>query len=144
MRLALHTDYSLRVLMYLSGCDSRATVLEISNFYGISRDHVAKVVQRLARLGYIRSLRGVGGGVELAKSANKIRIGEVISDIEGNVHLLECVGSEENICVIQPGCKLRGVLAEAERIQMQYLNKVKLSDVVKKGQSLVSLTIPTQ
>lgn len=129
--------------MYLTGCDRRATVTEIAGFYGISRDHVAKVVQRLSRLGYIRSMRGVGGGVELAKPANKIRIGEVIADIEGNVHLLECVGSEENVCVIQPGCKLRGVLAEAERIQMQYLNKVKLSDVVKQGQTLVSLTVPT-
>ncbi len=143
MRLALHTDYSLRVLMYLSGCDSRATVVEIATFYGISRDHVAKVVQRLARLGYIRSLRGVGGGVELAKPADKIRIGNVISDVEGNVHLLDCIASEEEVCVIQPGCKLRGVLAEAERIQMQYLNSVKLRDVVRSGQSLVSLTAPS-
>ena len=144
MRLSLHTDYGLRVLMYLVGHNRRSTVSEISEFYGISRDHVAKVVQRLSRLQYVRSMRGVGGGVELARKPESIMIGEVIQDIEGNMHLLDCVGSEDSICVIQPGCKLRGVLAEAERLQTEYLNGVSICDVIKPGQDLVALTHPSK
>ncbi|MCA9221923.1 MAG: Rrf2 family transcriptional regulator [Planctomycetales bacterium] len=140
MRLALQTDYCLRLLMYLAGCGERATIQEVADFFGISKDHLAKAAQRLARLGYIRAIRGIGGGLELARSADEISIGAVLRDIEGNVHLLECVGSTQNVCVIQPGCRLRGVLAEAERLQMDYLNSVKLSDVVRPGRNLVSLT----
>src|SRR5262245_12639301 len=130
MRLGLHTDYALRTLIYLAGRPGRASVAEVATFYVISKDHVAKVVQSLARHGYVRSIRGAGGGIELARQPEQIRIGEVIREFEGNLHLLECVGVE-NVCVIQPGCKLRRVLAEAERLQSEYLNGVRLSDIVR-------------
>lgn len=139
MRLALHTDYALRVLMYLAGAQSRCTVGEIAQFFGISRDHVAKVVQRLTKAGFSRSIKGVGGGLELAKDPANIRVGEVIEAIEGNMHLLECVCAETEVCRIQQRCRLRGVLAEAERVQMEYLNSVVLTDVVKPGRHIEAL-----
>ncbi|MCA9271031.1 MAG: Rrf2 family transcriptional regulator [Planctomycetales bacterium] len=138
MRLSLQTDYALRTLIYLAGRPERATVTEIAEFFQISRDHVAKVVHRLAKLGMARSVRGVGGGVELGRDAAEISIGEVILAIEGNAHLLECV-ERDKVCVIQPGCRLRGVLAEAERLQMEYLESVKLADVVTPGGGLAEL-----
>jgi len=142
MRLSLQTDYGLRILMYLTGHGGRCTVSDVSGFYGISRDHVAKVVQALVRQGYLRSIRGIGGGLELARDPDRVTIGEVVTALEGSVHLLECIASEQVVCAIQPGCRLRHVLAEAERIQIEYLNSVRLSDVVTPGQHLVSLTIP--
>ena len=138
MPLALHTDYALRTLMFLAGQATRAHVADVAEYFRISRDHVAKVVQQLARHGYIRSIRGIGGGIELARSADDIRVGDVVLAMEGNLHLLECVGTD-NVCVIQPGCKLRRVLAEAERIQLEFLAGVRLSDVVSPGQQLVEL-----
>jgi Rrf2 family nitric oxide-sensitive transcriptional repressor len=141
MRLGLHTDYALRTLMYLAGRKQRASVAEVAAFYAISKDHMAKVVQSLARHGYVRSIRGAGGGIEIARRPEEIRIGDVIREFEGNLHLLECVGVE-NVCVIQPGCKLRKVLAEAERLQVEYLNGVRLSDVVRPGGNLLEITGP--
>ena len=138
MQLALQTDYALRALIYLAGRSKRGTVAEIASFYRISRDHVAKVVHRLARLGFVRSIRGLGGGVELARAPAEISVGEVILAMEGNMHLLECVGTA-GVCTIEKRCQLKGVLAEAERIQMQYLQSVPLSDVVKPGGQLVEL-----
>ena len=76
--------------------------------------------------------------MELATDPNEITVGEVILAIEGNTHLLECVASK-GICVIEEGCRLKGVLAKAERIQMDYLRSVKLSDVVNPGGQLVEL-----
>ncbi len=139
MRLALHTDYALRTLIYLAGKPGRGSAGAVAEFYGISRDHVAKVIQSLVRLGYLRSVRGAGGGIELKKKPEEIRIGQVIVDFEGNMNLLECV-STDDLCVIQPGCKLRKVLAKAERIQLDYLQSVKLSDVVKTGGQLLEIT----
>jgi Rrf2 family nitric oxide-sensitive transcriptional repressor len=143
MRLALHTDYALRTLLYLAGNPGRASVGEVAQFYRISKDHVAKVVQSLARQGYVRSIRGIGGGIELAKSPRDIRVGQVILDCEGNMHLLECV-NVLNICVIQSGCKLKAVLAEAERIQLDYLHSVTLGDIALPGSRLLQITEATR
>src|SRR5688572_29348000 len=138
MRLALHTDYALRTLLYLAGHPGRANAGEVAAFYRISKDHVAKVVQTLVRQGYVRSIRGIGGGIELAKKPEEIHVGQVILDCEGNMHLLDCVGIE-NVCVIQPGCRLKTVLAKAERIQMEYLQSVKLSDLLTPGVTLLQI-----
>lgn len=124
--------------MFLAGREQRVSVPEIAEFFEVSRDHLAKVVQRLSREGYVRSIRGVGGGVELAMPVEDISVGEVIERFEGSMHLLDCVAID-NVCVIQPGCKLRQVLTEAERIQSEYLRNVRLSDVVQPGEDLVQL-----
>lgn len=140
MRLSLHTDYALRTLIYLAGKTGRATAREVADFFEISGDHVAKVVQQLARLGFLRSVRGAGGGIELARRPQDIRLGEVIEAVEGNMHLLECVGTS-GVCVIQPDCRLKGILAEAEAVQQKFLNKYRLSDLVQPGGQLVELTL---
>jgi len=141
MRLDLQTDFALRTLIFLAGRPGRANIAQISGFYGISKDHVAKVVQQLARLSYVRSIRGIGGGIELAKPAETITVGEVVEAFERSMHLLDCVG-KDNVCIIQPGCKLRSVLAEAERIQTDFLRSVRLSDIVNPGDQLVDLGVP--
>jgi Rrf2 family nitric oxide-sensitive transcriptional repressor len=143
MRLALQTDYALRTLIFLAGKPGRASIGQVAEFFRISKDHVAKVVQSLARLQYVRSVRGIGGGIELLKQPDEIRIGGVIRDFEGSMHLLECV-DVANVCVIQPGCRLRGVLARAEQLQMDYLDSVRLSDVVQPGGQLLEITGPTR
>ena len=129
--------------MLLASRPGRSNIQSVADFFGISVPHVAKVVNQLARLGYLRSIRGAGGGIELAKDPDQIVIGKVVLAFEGHMHLLECVGTD-NVCVIQPGCRLRGVLAHAERIQLDYLNSVRLSDVVPIDlqPGLVSLTVP--
>jgi Rrf2 family transcriptional regulator, nitric oxide-sensitive transcriptional repressor len=128
MRLTTYTDFALRTLMYLATSAERATAAQVAQLYGVSVNHIAKVVNHLSRLGYVRSIRGIGGGIELARQPAEIRLGDVIEALEGNMHLLECVATA-NICAIQSFCKLKGALAEAERLQLEYLNNVTLADV---------------
>ena len=129
MRLTTHTDYALRTLMYLGATGDRATIADIARLYGVSANHIAKVVNQLARLGYVRSVRGIGGGVELACNPSSVTVGEIVEALEGNMHLLDCVATED-VCSIQSFCSLKGVLAEAERVQLDYLNTVALADVI--------------
>lgn len=138
MQLTTQTDFALRTLMFLAARGERARIADVADLYGISVNHVAKTVNLLSRLGYVRSLRGVGGGIELARAADSIRLGEVILDFEGNLHLLECVGTE-NVCAIESFCKLKNVLAEAERVQLDYLNSKTLADVVPTRRQLARL-----
>jgi Rrf2 family nitric oxide-sensitive transcriptional repressor len=138
MRLALQTDYALRTLLYLASRRGRATVAEVAGFYGISAHHLGKVVHQLGRLGHIRNLRGPGGGMELARRPEEITVGSVVRAFEGRTDLLECVGTA-GVCVIQPGCVLRGVLAEAERRMMSYLDSVTLAALLPPGGDLVTI-----
>ena len=140
MKLALQTDYALRTLLYLFTRQERSTVNEIAEFYGISANHLGKVVHQLGRFGYVRNVRGPGGGIELGQEPGAITVGKVIRDFEGTeVHLLECL-VKPGVCVIQPGCTLRGVLAEAERRQMEYLDGVTLESLRPAG-DLVTLKV---
>jgi len=139
MRLTTQTDFALRTLMYLATFGGRATAADVAGLFDISTHHVAKVVNQLARLGYVRSIRGIGGGIELARSPESIRLGEVIEAFEGNMNLLDCV-STEDVCVIENFCKLKGVLAEAERVQREYLNGKTLDDVLPTKRRLSGVT----
>ncbi len=143
MRFALQTDFALRTLLYLAMTPGRSTVGAVADFYGISTHHLGKVVHQLGRLGYVRNVRGPRGGIELERSASAITVGAVVRAFEGrNIHLLECVDTP-GVCVIQPGCRLRGVLARAEQLQMDYLDGITLADLVPPGSDLVSLTLAT-
>jgi Rrf2 family nitric oxide-sensitive transcriptional repressor len=135
MHLNTQTDYALRTLMYLAARRGRATIAQIAELYGISTHHVAKVVNQLGRLGYVRNLRGIGGGIELARRPEEIRIGQVVEHFEGNLHLLACVDTS-NVCSIESFCKLKRVLAQAERVQLEYLNSVTLADVAPAARQL--------
>jgi Rrf2 family nitric oxide-sensitive transcriptional repressor len=131
MQLTLYTDYSLRVLLYL-GLNSRrmATITDIAQSYGISRNHLVKVVHNLAMQGFINTTRGRGGGITLARPAAEINIGDVVRHTEVNFHLVECFDRERNTCPIAAACFLKGALYEAQRAFVAVLDRYSLADVV--------------
>jgi len=131
MQLTLYTDYSLRVLLYL-GLNTRhmATITEIAENYGISRNHLVKVVHNLATQGFVRTTRGRGGGLNLARPAEEINIGDVVRHTEVNFHLVECFDQEHNTCPISPACFLKGGLYEAQRAFIAVLDRYTLKDVL--------------
>ena len=129
MRLTLHTDYSLRVLMYLAAFPGRmATAEQIAAAYGISHNHVMKVVQTLSRLGFVETLRGRGGGIRLARPPQKISIGAVVRATEEDFDLVECFRSKTTCC-ITPVCKLQGALRDALEAYLQVLDDWTLAEL---------------
>src|SRR5690606_38287290 len=72
MKLTTFTDYSLRVLIYLAAQPGRrATISEVASAYGVSENHLVKVVHFLGRQGWLRNVRGKGGGLELGRPAER-------------------------------------------------------------------------
>ncbi|MFY9311633.1 MAG: Rrf2 family transcriptional regulator, partial [Bacteroidia bacterium] len=107
MQLTLHSDYALRVLLYLAHFpEKRATTREISKAYGVSKHHLVRVVQTLAEHGFVELILGRGGGIELAKSPRDIRIGDVIRRTEVNFNVVECFQPETSTCSITGICGL--------------------------------------
>jgi Rrf2 family nitric oxide-sensitive transcriptional repressor len=140
MRLTLHTDYSLRVLIYLGSHPERlATITEIAQSYGISRNHLVKVVHNLATIGLIETVRGKGGGMRLGKPPESINIGEVVKKVEGSFELVECFSQSLNRCPITPVCSLKGVLEKARQSFLDVLCQYQLADLLHKKERLVSL-----
>lgn len=136
MQLTTHTDYSLRLLIYLalSRSQAPATVQEIALSYGVSANHIAKVAQTLARLGYVKSLRGRGGGLVLAREPETIRVGVVVRETE-NLKLLECFGPDSS-CPIDPACMLKRALGRALEAFLEELDQYTLVDMVANGGEL--------
>ncbi len=133
IRLNLATDYALRTLLYLAARPGeQASTREIAEFHQISVDHVSKVAQQLTRAGYLRAGRGRTGGLMLRLAPDAISVGDVVELFEGPVALLECVTSDD-VCVIQPGCRLRRVLHRAGARLIRELKEVRLSDLVSPG-----------
>jgi len=138
MQLTLYTDYSLRVLVYVGLKDGGlATISEIAGAYGISRNHLVKVVHNLSSQGYIDALRGKGGGLRLSRPAEKINIGDVVRHTEPNFDLVECFNQDDpGACPITPVCKLKGALGKAYRAFMAVLDELTLADVLSNRQEL--------
>ena len=130
MQLTQFTDYSLRVLIYLARLpeSGQATISEIAGYHKISRNHLVKVVNKLATEGFILTIRGKGGGLRLGRPAHTIGIGEVVRVTEANMDLVECFNMKSNQCCIAKGCALKGHLYEARRAFMRVLDQYTLAD----------------
>jgi len=139
MQLTLYTDYSLRVLVYLGlKTDVLVTISEIAENYGISRNHLVKVVHNLSSEGFIDALRGKGGGLRLARPAAKINIGDVVRHTEPNFNLVECFDKvDPGGCPITAMCRLKGGLRDAFRAFMAVLDEITLADVLENRDELV-------
>lgn len=135
MRLSRHTDYALRVLIHLAARPDRlASIAEIARAYAISENHLMKVVHMLGRAGFIRTVRGRGGGIALARAPEAIGIGDVVRHGEPDLNLAECGG-----CVIAPACGLNGALGEALGAFLAVLDRYTVADVTRRKTDLAAL-----
>lgn len=129
MQLTIFTDYGLRALMFLRARPERlCSVREVADHYRISYNHMVKVVHKLARLGYVESVKGKGGGIRLAKGAEKRRLGDIVRSLEPNMDIVECFNKDSNTCLISESCRLKHYIFDAKRAFIATLNEHALSD----------------
>lgn len=138
MQLTQFTDYGLRSLMYLAAQPDRLySVREIAEHYGISRNHLVKVVHRLAQLGYVTSSKGKGGGIRLACKPQELHLGDLVLALEPNMYLVECFNLKTNTCRVASACTLKHFLADASKAFINTLDQHTLDDVVINKQAVV-------
>lgn len=134
MRLTDYTDYALRVLLFLAVRDEGLTTIQdISEAYGISKNHLMKVVQRLGELGWIETVRGRNGGLRLNARSLGLTIGEVVRGTESDFALVGCFpreGGEPRHCVIEPQCRLKEVFEAARGAFLAELDRYTLGELV--------------
>lgn len=140
MQLTQFSDYSLRVLLYLTAQPERwVPVPEISRAYGVSQNHLAKVVQGLLDHGYVESSRGRAGGLKLAKPPGSINVGAVVRATEPHLNLVECFDAASNACPIDAVCGLKGALVSAQKAFLRELDRFTLADFAPRAPALIKL-----
>lgn len=129
MKLTSRSDYAFRMLLFLAAApEGRGTVRAVADAYGLSRDHLAKVAQQLARLGWIETSTGRSGGLLLTVDPAALTVGDVIRATEEDVAVVECLGPG-NTCCVSGLCGAQGVFRQAVRAFFAELDAHTLADV---------------
>ncbi|WP_290647654.1 Rrf2 family transcriptional regulator [Aquisalimonas sp.] len=137
MELTYHTDYGLRVLMYAGAHGGRrVTMREIAQAYGISLEHLRKVVHRLAQHGYLITTKGRAGGLTLGQQPASIPIGDVVLAMEESMAIVDC---DRQPCPLCGGCSLKTVFDSARQAFINQLNTFTLQDLLGNTQTLGQL-----
>jgi len=126
----MFSDYTLRTLIYLAvRPETLVTIGDVSSAYGISNNHLMKVVHQLALAGDVVTVRGQHGGLRLGRPPAEINVGTVVRRTEADFDLVPCFGSETG-CAIQPDCVLAVALDAALRAFLAVLDRYTLADLV--------------
>jgi len=96
----------------------------------VSRHHLAKILLDLVAGGYLASVRGAAGGVQLARPPEEIRVGEIIGYLGRDEVLVDCFRAGGGSCVLRPSCRLRGALSKAREAFLASLDENTLADMI--------------
>ncbi|AJR06813.1 HTH-type transcriptional repressor NsrR [Photobacterium gaetbulicola] len=143
MQLTSFTDYGLRALIYLATLPQGelASITKVTEIYGVSRNHMVKIINKLGQLGYVETVRGKNGGIRLGMPADQIVLGDVVRAIEP----LQIVNCSEEFCHITPACRLKGILFSARQAFLDELDNHTLSEMIEDNPPLrVLLDQPAQ
>ena len=137
MALTKKTGYGLIAMTRLAGlAEGRlASAREIAEQFGVPQSLLMNVLKDLASAGYVESVRGAHGGYRLAKPAEEISLGGVITAVEGPVRLAECVrdetgDDEECTCQVMAACPIADPVHRVHRRLNDFLNKVTLAELI--------------
>lgn len=143
MRITKRTNIAVRLLMYCAVHAGRlVTKAEIAEVCNVSENHLAQVVNQLSQKGILHTQRGRKGGLELARPARDIRIGEVFRHVEGGVPTIECFADADGSCPLKGACRLRLALRDAAQAFYASLDEVTLDALVCDNADLVRILQP--
>ena len=137
MQLTNFTDFGLRALIFLASLpeDELTSITVVTEAFGVSRNHMVKIIHKLGQEGYVKTVRGKNGGICLGKPANQIIIGDVIRSIEP----LQVVNCAPEFCHITSACRLKGALAKAKQAFLDELDNYTIQDMLTDNSELLIL-----
>lgn len=132
MKLTKKADYGLIALRHLAVGSAGASAKELADHYGIPLPLLSKVLQKLARSGFLRSEHGASGGYRLARDPHEITALEVIRAIDGPIILTSCFSGHKECC--QSGtCTVRESLRRVHLGILGLLESITISDMARDG-----------
>lgn len=127
-------DYALLILSYLHHRPEGSSARAIAERFGLKPAFAANVLKLLCRRGVVRGQRGIHGGYVLARPAETLLLDDLLTLIGEPFSLVECNRQDaDDACGVQPGCPVRGALAELNRRIRAQLAAVSIADLVASG-----------
>lgn len=137
MRISAKSQYGLRAMVYLAKFkDKISSLKEISEKEGVPFDYLEKIMSKLEKVSLVNSKKGAGGGYSLARSPQKITVGEIMRALEGKMALVKCVAEEKKerfSCPRKKICLTKNVWGKIQEIINSTLNSISLADLIKEG-----------
>ncbi|WP_286262181.1 RrF2 family transcriptional regulator [Thalassotalea atypica] len=128
MQLTHFTDLGIRVLMYLTYSRSEPVkISEIAEQFKVPRNHLIKVVNKLANLEWILTTRGRNGGLQLAVPPESITLATIIKALEECNQLIDC---ENALCRLRMGCQVKQYLDFGLKAFYDEMERYTLADSV--------------
>lgn len=143
VRLTSFTDFGLRMLMRMAAAPERVfSTAELANEFGLPRNHLAKIIQRLAHAGIVETRRGGGGGAQIARPPQAITLGEIVRQLEVGQAIVECFAETPGLCSLEEKCQLRSRLRAAELAFLAELDRYVLADIALENAPISGLPLP--
>ena len=146
MKFSTQEEYGLRLLLRIgkSDSDKGMTIPELSEQEKLSEANVGKILRALRLAGFIESSRGQSGGYKLARSANEILVGDVLTALGGKLYesnFCDLHSGIENICTNSIDCSIRSVWKTIQNVLDGVLSKFTLEDLLGKEQEVQALAL---
>lgn len=119
---------AIHSMVLIAGAHDHLNVTQIAERMGSSRHHVAKILQRLVKEGYLRSNRGPAGGFTLNKPAGDVSLLEIYETIEGKLSETSCP-LDHPVCPFDK-CLMGNIVTKMTREFRRYMEEQKLSDYI--------------
>lgn len=131
LKLTKKADYGLIALRHLAiavDATESASAKQIAEQYSIPLPLLSKVLQRLARSGFLESLQGTNGGYRLARPSDEMSVLEVIHTIDGPVILTSCFHDDQE-CDHTSNCSVREPLRKVHEAISNLLGSITIADI---------------
>ena len=134
MKLSTRSRYGTRMMLDLAQRYDQGPVQmgEISKRENISVKYLEQLIIPLKKAHFIKSVRGPKGGHMLAKSPEKITVGDIVRILEGGITLSSCIENPE-VCDRTTKCLVRGVWEETTKVMYDKLNSITLSKMINEN-----------
>jgi Rrf2 family protein len=131
-----NTDYGLRAMVNLASRAPREAVSAkvLAAQEEVSYQLICKLLQKLQRAGFIKSMMGPSGGYRMAKLPSEITLGEIVDLLQGPVVINRCV-VDDDACSRQHTCVVSESLRKIQRELENYMTTVTLEQLVKENKA---------
>jgi len=131
MRISTKSQYGLRAMVRLARFPGKILSLkEISQKEGISFDYLEKIISKLEKASLVGAKKGVQGGYFLTKSPSKIKIGEIIRVLEGELSLVKCL---KYFCPREKKCLTKNFWKKIQKSLNSSFNSLTLVDLIREN-----------
>lgn len=139
MKLSSSEEFGLRCLVRIGYANEGLTIPEISKAEGVSEAHAAKLLRTLRKGGFVKALRGKEGGYTLARPAEQIAIGDVMTVLGGRIFessFCESHSGSAAICTRSVDCSVRSLWRAVQVAVDQVLSKATLRDLLQNEEEM--------